>query len=84
MIEKKDHPLLISAEEVAEICGKAGTTESIDRALNIIAACKKCAVPSNAFGLTWERLCLIASIYDGGRIQGIREERARQQAKCKE
>lgn len=75
MIGKKTTKLLISPEEIVEICDKAGTIDSIDiaravekayLALNSVTSDKDC----------WLYYCLIATIYDAGRIQGIREERA--------
>lgn len=73
MIQKQSIPELITAEEGAEISKRAGTHDSMLRALAVIeqfdpqAAC---------FILQrWTLALAVAAVYDTGRIQGIREER---------
>ena len=78
MIGKDHEPILIAPEEVADICSRAQTVGSIYRALDIrnaIIAAKKGEADEQ-----WVTMCVLAAIYDGGRIQGIREERRKK--KC--
>lgn len=79
MIEKNSPKELISAEEVALVCKRAGTLDSIYRAIDIEKEVWK--LNEHEKDLLWLRRKILAAIYDGGRMQGIREERARQKAK---
>jgi len=77
MISKTTAPLLISAEEVAKLFKRAGTVGSVERAIAIQRAYS--AISSYESSL--ESLLVLGAIYDGGRIQGIREERAKRDTK---
>lgn len=75
MVQKTTPKELITPAEIAAICKKAGTTDSIDRAIAIEKAVKE-NVSQDVSDL-WLHLLVIGAIYDGGRIQGIREERTK-------
>ena len=77
MIEKKNTKEMITAQEIVAICDKAGTIDSIDRARAIEQAFLELNKDDNTDS-KWKYYCMLAAIYDGGRIQGIREEKARQ------
>lgn len=80
MSKRKDTPPeLITPAEAARISKKAGTTESIERAIAIIEKYYPPAAP--LFMQNWTLACIAATIYDTGRIQGIREEKQRQRQK---
>lgn len=78
MIQKQKAEIMITAEEVVEIFRRAGTVESLQRARDIEQAYTKLNNIENEPDLTWYKYGLLAAVYDGGRIQGIREERAKQ------
>ena len=84
MIEKKHTKELITPEEIVSITGRAGTIDSINRARDIEQAFLELNKGSDCSGNKWTYYCLLSAIYDGGRIQGIREERARKRGLCNE
>lgn len=83
MIEKKHTKELITPEEIVSITGRAGTIDSVDRARDIEQAFFELNKGKACNDSKWAYYCLLSAIYDGGRIQGIREERARQREKAK-
>lgn len=83
MVGKQDTVILIDPEEVAELSRRAGTLESMYIAVDVIASYLKCSASSVGSALSWEQLCALAAVYDAGRIQGIREERAKRQERRK-
>ncbi|MBR1383340.1 MAG: hypothetical protein IJ555_05950 [Ruminococcus sp.] len=73
MIQKQYIPELVTAEEAAGICRRAGTHSSIQRAIAVI---KQFDPQAAHFILQrWALTIAVAAVYDTGRIQGIREER---------
>lgn len=78
MIEKTDTRLLISPDEVVKICDRAGTIDSIDIAKDIEDAFLELNSTKSESDKKWLYYKLLATIYDGGRMQGIREMRNRQ------
>ena len=84
MISKKGIPAYITPEEAAQISRKAQTIDDIDTALSIKQAYMQLAAAENSALTDFDELKALAAVYQGGRIQGIREERAakneRQQA----
>ena len=77
MIQKNKPKEMITAAAIAEICSRAGSVKSIERALAIEKAMKKLHPTTNKFEKDCLKYLILGAIYDGGRIQGIREERAR-------
>lgn len=73
LIQKQYIPELVTAEEAAEISRRAGTLDSIYRALAVVAQFDLQAV--RFIVQRWELALAVAAVYDTGRIQGIREER---------
>lgn len=80
--KKNDRPLYITAQEIAEITDRAGTIDSIMIADEIQAAVLKLQ-GGKTTSRRWLYSLIIAAIYDGGRIQGIREERAKAKEKAR-
>ncbi|MBR4555271.1 MAG: hypothetical protein IKO27_06715 [Ruminococcus sp.] len=79
MVQKQDTPPeLITPEEATRIVKKAGTTESVERAIAIIE--KYCPPAAPLFIQNLALAFIAAAIYDAGRIQGIREQRQRKKA----
>ncbi|WP_028518155.1 hypothetical protein [Ruminococcus flavefaciens] len=76
MIEKKNTPIMIVPEEIVSICDRAGTIDSINMARLIEQAFMELESTKTCHDQTWNYYRLISTIYDAGRIQGIREERA--------
>ncbi|MGN0574478.1 MAG: hypothetical protein ACI4J2_00470 [Ruminococcus sp.] len=76
-MSKAKQPLLISAEEAAENARLFATTECMNRAHEICKAYMNIPEVSTDSDRNWVQLCALAAVYCGGRIQGIREERAR-------
>lgn len=81
--KKNERPLYITAQEIAEITDRAGTVDSIMIADEIQAAVLKLQ-EGKVTDRRWLYSLIIAAIYDGGRIQGIREERARAKEKARQ
>lgn len=79
MIQKENIPELISAEEAAAISYRAGTISSMDRAREIMDAYLKLEPLTD--DQKYYAYCVLATIYDAGRIQGIREERLKRKNK---
>ena len=80
MIGKRDESQMITAKEAVTISLKAGTVTSMNRALDIIDTLRATAPKFRAWtacGDKWSFYVALAAIYDAGRIQGIREERAK-------
>jgi hypothetical protein len=80
--KKNDRPLYITAQEIAEITDRAGTIDSIMIADEIQAAVLKLQ-EGKITDRRWLYSLIISAIYDGGRIQGIREERAKAKEKAR-
>lgn len=86
MIGRGNTPQLITAEEAVAISLRAGTTEEIHRAVEIAAEYQKreptlIAERGDTF---YRAACLYATIWEAGRIQGIREERSKQKKRPQE
>ena len=76
MTGKNIPPELISAKEAIEICLRAGTIDSIEKALPIFEGYKKeFSKECNGSETAFITACALGTVYDAGRIQGIREER---------
>lgn len=78
---KKRQTEMITPLEAAELSSKYGTMDDINRADDIYKAYLKCKGNENIS--RWHFLRAIAAIYTAGRIQGIREERARRNTKSR-
>ena len=68
--------IMIEVEEIVRL-SELTTVISIDLARAIEKAYKRFYDPKAEKDKLWYHYCLLAAIFDGGRIQGIREERAR-------
>lgn len=75
MIGKRDFPELITPQEIAELCSSYGTTESIERSMNIVQAVRQRESKDSRNDPHWVYYVVLGTIYEAGRIQGIREER---------
>ena len=76
MVGKRDFPELITPQEAAELCARYGTTECIERGRNIAEAVKQRETESGWNNDPyWIYYVSLGTIYEAGRIQGIREER---------
>ena len=75
MIGKQDIPQLITAQEAVEISRRAGAIDSVNMARDIALEWKRTS--DGLRGRAFDYWCMLASIYDAGRIQGIREQRQR-------
>lgn len=75
MTGKRNFKQLISPKEIVELCRTEGTCEEMFTAREIMKEYEK-AVPDKR-DYNWWFCCMLATIYEGGRIQGIREERQR-------
>lgn len=79
MVGKELPPKLITEQEAVEL-NRFSTTEEIYRAQALYQAFRiACPIQSN--DRQWEFMKMIAFIYGAGRLQGIREERAKRKAK---
>lgn len=76
MIGKRYFDELITAKEVVELCSKNGTIDEMMQARAIFEEYER-TVPKEPKDPNWWFYCMLATIYEGGRIQGIREERQR-------
>lgn len=86
MIGKRDESQMITAKEAVTISLKAGTVNSMERALDIIDTLRATAPKFRAWivcGDKWSFYVALGTIYEAGRIQGIREERARAKEKAR-
>ena len=77
MTGKRQFPELITAAEAVKLGREEGTRESIDRAVQIVNEWQKAKQFPDSPG--YDYWCMLATIYDAGRIQGIREERKRRE-----
>lgn len=83
MVGKRDFPELITPQEAAELCSHYGTTESMERGRNIAEAVKQRENKdghNNPYWQSWVYNITLGTIYEAGRIQGIREERLKRKA----
>lgn len=80
MICKNPVPELITKEEAVNICIRAGTSESVERSCAIYSAFIAEA-HKRGYDDEFAVLFAMATVYDAGRIQGIREERKARLAK---
>lgn len=81
MINARQAPAeLITPQEITAIMERAGTVTDIDRALEVAAEyISRNGAPAD--NREWHYICMLSNIYQAGRIQGIREQRAKQAAK---
>lgn len=71
---------LITPQEITAIMRRAGTIEDINRALAIAQEyINQNAAP--AIKIERDLLCMLSNIYQAGRLQGIREQKAKYAAK---
>lgn len=75
MISKKESPQLITTEEAVTLCIKFATLDDIDTAEDIYLAYMDKVKDTR--DKRYAEMCVLAAIYSAGRIQGIREERAK-------
>ena len=73
MISKKGIPAYITPEEAAQISRKAHTIDDIDTALSIKQAYMQLAAAENSTLTDFDELKALAAVYQGGRMQGMRE-----------
>lgn len=80
MVGKRDFPELITPQEAAELCSSYGTTESMERGRNIAEAVRQSESKKSYNDPHWVYYVSLGTIYEAGRIQGIREERLKRKA----
>lgn len=81
MIQKNHPGRMITAEESVAISHRAATVDSCFIAREISHEYMMQNPPREGEYTLW-LYCMYGAIYDAGRIQGIREERARRRAKA--
>lgn len=69
---------LVTAEEIVELFRHQGTFDEIGNAKAIIEEWQRTSTSDSAKDGAWDFSLMIGCIYAAGRIQGIREERAKQ------
>lgn len=79
MTGKRQQPIMITAEEAVKLGREQGSTNSIDRAVEIVQEWQK--APQFPDSPAYDYWCMLATIYDAGRIQGMRAERQRRNGK---
>lgn len=72
---KKPVTILFNPQEVVALSHKYSTTESMYAAFDVWAAWVRDGHKKRE--ADWELRCMLSAIFDAGRLQGIREERAR-------
>lgn len=72
---------LISPEEVVAMFRKNGDLQSIANAVAIHNEWQRTSKAENEIGNGWDFAGMIGCIFEAGRVQGIREERAKLAAK---
>lgn len=78
MIGKKRMRLLIEPQEVIATARKYGTVDTVDIAVQLRDEWNRqtnTAIWNRE--MDFNKLCMLAAIFDAGRMQGIREERAK-------
>lgn len=80
MVGKRDFPELITPQEAAELCSSYGTTECITRGRSIAEAVSQRESKNSYNDPHWVYYVSLGTIYEAGRIQGIREERLKRKA----
>lgn len=75
MISKKESPQLITTEEAVTLCAKFATLDDIYTAEDIYLA--YIDKVKDTRDERYAEMCVLAAVYSAGRIQGIREERAK-------
>lgn len=75
MISKKESPQLITTEEAVTLCIKFATLDDVYTAEDIYLAYMDKVKDTR--DESYAEMCALAAIYSAGRIQGIREERAK-------
>lgn len=75
MISKKESPQLITTEEAVTLCAKFATLDDIYTAEDIYLA--YIDKVKGTCGERYAEMCALSAVYLTGRIQGIREERAK-------
>ena len=75
MVGKRDFPELITPQEAAELCSSYGTIESMERGRSIAEAVRQSESKHGYNDPYWIYCVSLGTIYEAGRIQGIREER---------
>lgn len=75
MVGKRTFPELVSAEEAVKVGLKAGGVVELQRVSRIYTEwMKNRPYPEDPH---YDTLCMLATVYCAGMIQGIREERSR-------
>ena len=78
MIGKKTPPVLVDIKEDTRVSRDYGTIDTVDLALAIYnEALKPRSGKPDEWDYKFLRACALAAIFDVGRMQGMREERAR-------
>lgn len=78
MIGKNNTPALVDIKEDTRIARDYGTVDIVTLALAIYNEALKPRIGKpDEQDYKWLRACALAAIFDVGRMQGIREERAR-------
>lgn len=78
MIGKNNAPVLVDIKEDTRIARDYGTIDIITLALNIYNEALKPRIGKPYVqDYEWQRACALAAVFYVGRMQGIREERAR-------
>ncbi len=75
MLGKREAPDMITAKEAVAISTKSGTIDEIYIAIEIIEEYERLNFAPND---KWYNMaCMYATLFEAGRIQGVREERYR-------
>ena len=85
MIMKEIPAQMITAEEAVAISLRAGTLTACNRALEIAVEYERQKPPivDKCEDETFKAACLYATIWEAGRIQGIREERSKKKERAR-
>lgn len=74
MVGKKMPEKMISTDEALKLFAHAGT-EEMHRVMDLYRVYRE--TKGTDPDVLWDLMCLLSFIYDTGRVQGIREERAK-------
>ncbi|WP_405344632.1 hypothetical protein [Ruminococcus sp.] len=78
MIGKNSAPVLVDIKEDTRIARDYGTVDTVTLAIAIYNEVLKTRIGKpDEQDYKWQRACALATVFDVGRMQGIREERTR-------